>query len=78
MKMLGAILMLVGGITNLVGAVMLLAAAKRVGVGWFIGCLFTILLPFFCIAYWQEARKPFCLWISGFLVAGIGTMIAHR
>ena len=68
-------LFLVGIIINLVGYVMFLVAAKRVSMGWFIGCLFMIVWPFFCFAYFSRAWKPLAVWFAGLLVAGIGTMV---
>jgi hypothetical protein len=58
-----------------VGYVMFLVAAKRVSTGWFIGCLFLIVWPFFCFSHFSRAWKPLVIWLGGLLIAGIGTMI---
>jgi hypothetical protein len=77
-ELFGEILMLVGLIVNIVGSVKFLVAAKRVSTGWFIGCLFCIVWPFFCLTHFSEARKPLLIWFIGFLIAGFGTMMVQH
>jgi hypothetical protein len=68
-------LILVGVIINLVGCVMFWIAAKRVSTGWFIGSLFCVVWPFFLIAHFSRAWRPFTIWLAGLIIAGVGTMI---
>ena len=72
---IGQILVLIGVIITLVGYVRFLVAAKRVSMGWFIGCLFIIVWPFFCFAHFSRAWKPLAVWFVGLIVAGIGALV---
>lgn len=47
------------------------------------GCLWVIivlLLPFgellYILLYWQDAKKPFYLWLVGFLIALVGVLLS--
>ena len=73
---IGETLMLIGLIVNLIGTVKFLVAAARVSTGWFIGCLFCVVWPFFCLAHFSEARKPLLIWFVGLVIAGIGTTMS--
>jgi hypothetical protein len=73
--MLANILILVGVIINFVGCIKFWVAANRVSTGWFIGCLFIVVWPFFLFAHFSQARRPFAIWLVGLIIAGIGTMI---
>lgn len=73
--MLAQALILVGVAINLIGCIMFLVAAKRVSTGWFIGCLFGAVWPFFCIAHFSRAWKPLVIWFAGLVITGIGAML---
>ena len=73
--MFGQALVIVGVIINIVGCIMFWVAAKRVSTGWFIGCLFIVVWPFFLFAHFSRARKPFAIWLVGLFLAAVGTMI---
>ena len=75
MRTLGMSLMVIGCMTNLIGGIMVLVVARRVSSLWFLGCLLSLALPFFVVAYWHIARKPFLIWLAGLLVAGAGSML---
>ncbi|MBL9171735.1 MAG: hypothetical protein JNN07_28655 [Verrucomicrobiales bacterium] len=68
-------LMVIGCLTNLIGGIMILVVAKRVSALWFIGCLLSIAMPIFVVAYWQVARRAFLIWLAGALAAGLASMM---
>lgn len=68
-------LILLGAIINFAGCLMFWIAAKKVSTGWFVGCLFLFVWPFFLIAHFSRAWKPLAVWIAGLLIMAIGTLI---
>jgi hypothetical protein len=68
-------LILVGVIINIVGCIKFWVAANRVSTGWFIGCLFIVVWPFFLFAHFSKAWKPFAIWLAGLIMVGVGMMI---
>jgi hypothetical protein len=60
----------------LVGGVMMLIEAFRVGVLWGLACL---LLPivsiFFLVVHWNVARKPFMVQLCGFALLVVGFVV---
>ena len=73
--MLAEILILIGLVISVVGHLQMWVAARRVSTGWFIVCLCWLLWPFFLVAHFPQARRPFAIWLAGLLIAGIGTML---
>jgi hypothetical protein len=73
--MISELLILAGAIINFVGCVMFWVAAKRVGTGWFIACLTIVGWPFFLVAHFHQALKPFAIWLAGFGLVIIGVVI---
>jgi hypothetical protein len=73
------ILIAVGGVTALVGFIIILMVAFRVSVGWGLVVLFlwwlVIPLVVFLVKYWTEARAGFLLCISGWIVSGVGSFV---
>jgi hypothetical protein len=69
-------LILLGVIINIVGCIKFWVAAKQVSTGWFIGCLFIVVWPFFLFAHFYNAWIQFAIWFAGLIIAGIGTMIS--
>jgi hypothetical protein len=67
-------LILAGVIINFVGCIKFWIAAKQVSTGWFIGCLFIFVWPFFLFAHFSKAWRPFVVWLAGLIIAGVGTM----
>jgi hypothetical protein len=67
--------MLAGSLVYLVGAFKLMIQARQIGPIWFVGCLFSILIPFFCIRYWKQARKPFFILLGGFILMLAGALM---
>jgi hypothetical protein len=68
------ILTFIGAIACLVGAVGLIIDAFHEGIFWGIGCLlFAPVILAFVVFHWDEAKKPFFIWLIGFgmiLLAG--------
>jgi hypothetical protein len=73
--MFAQILILIGLIINIVGLMKFWVAARRVSTGWFIGCLFIVVWPFFLLSHFSKAWRPFAIWIAGLIIAGAGAMI---
>lgn len=74
MEQIAMILVLLGAIACLVGAVGLLIDAFRESIFWGIGCLlFWPVVLAFVVFHWAEAKKAFLIWVAGFaaiLLAG--------
>jgi FtsH-binding integral membrane protein len=77
MIVFGYILLCLGIIIYLFGAVRFLAIAYRHNIWWFLGCLFIpiVSLIFFLLNI-RATAKPFGLQIFGILLAGIGDWMA--
>jgi hypothetical protein len=77
MIVFGYILLCLGIIIYLFGAVRFLAIAYRHNIWWFLGCFFIpiVSLIFFLLNI-RATAKPFCFQICGILLMGIGGMLA--
>lgn len=81
MDALAIVLIIIGTLATVVGSIMLIIAAFRVGVGWGLAYLF---LPFaalfFIIVHWAEARRGFVWSLLGVmvLVGGVFTSPSVR
>ena len=83
MEMLGAVLIIIGGIIALVYTIILIIKAFQTSIWWGLAYL---LIPFaalvFIIVHWQVAKKPFLMSLISipFIVAGMilapDTMVA--
>ena len=73
MEYIGIGLFAIGGITLVVGAIMLLVAAFSESILWGLGCLFIPLVPlvFICM-HWSEAKRPFLIKLAGLGVIFLG------
>jgi hypothetical protein len=73
MGAVAAVLMGLGGLVVLVGAIMMLVAAFKESLMWGLGCL---ILPFvslvFLVMHWQVAKKPFLIQLAGLAVMAVG------
>lgn len=75
METLGAPLIVVGIILVLIGWFMVVVAAFREHVLWGLACLLVKpVLLFYVIAHWDDARKGFLVWLTGFAVMVMGAL----
>ena len=76
MTALGILIILVSVLISLVGSVMLIIVAFRVSVTWGLLVLF---VPFaaliFLVKYWQDAKKPFLISVSGTALQLFGVVV---
>jgi hypothetical protein len=67
-----------GQLMALIGTLWMLFVAFEEGFFWGFGCL---LLPFmiiyFTFAFWSEAKKPFLVWLAGWILVAIGYHMDH-
>lgn len=78
MAILGTLLLTVGGLVTLIGAIWLLITAFQESIVWGL-CSFFI--PFAILAFiglhWNKASKPFFVWLSGFIPYLIGLGLTY-
>jgi hypothetical protein len=74
LNIIAGLLMLGGGVMNVVGAFGLLVAARRAGIGWFFVCLSSFGCLFYSLTYFSLVRKPLFLWLGGLLMFGTGQL----
>ena len=68
---------IIGSITLAVGAVWLLIEAFRISFLWGIACIFIPLVSFiFAISYWDRAKKPFIVYLTGLTILIISVSIS--
>lgn len=74
---MASILMILGSIISLVGAIMVLIVAFKKSIWWGLGSL---LVPFvilvFIVMNWQETSKGFFIMLGGWVLMIIGTIMA--
>jgi fucose permease len=73
--MMALALIVLGNVISLVGCIKFWVAAKSVSMGWFLGCLLIIAWPFFLIAHFSKAWKPFAICLVGLVIIEVGTVI---
>ncbi len=67
MNRFAMMLSLLGAIACLIGAIGLIIDAFREDFFWGLGCLlFAPVVLAFIVFHWQEAKKPFLIWVVGF------------
>ena len=70
-------MLFVGGVLGFIGYVMLLTAAHRRSIPWFLGCL---LVPFAALVFvalnFRTAGKPFAILLIGTVFSAIGCDMA--
>jgi hypothetical protein len=68
-------LLILGMILTVVGGIWLLVVAFQTSVWWGLGSL---LIPFvglvFVFMHWQPSKKPFLIYVVGFVLLAIGAM----
>ncbi|MEZ5383901.1 MAG: hypothetical protein R3F13_00145 [Prosthecobacter sp.] len=73
MNDIGLLLLVAGCIIGLVGQIMFLRVAYRLGFGWLLACLF---IPFFELvvlcAQFAQTRRPLEIFVAGLLIAFLG------
>ncbi len=73
---MGTLLLGLGGIMLFIGWIWLVIEAFKVNILWGIGC---ILLPIidliFAIIHWEVAKKPFGIYLTGFILVVLGTVL---
>ena len=69
------LLLLAGAIVYLIGVFKMMIVARRTGSFWFVGCLFSVLIPFYCILHWPSARKPCYVLLAGILLMLVGALV---
>lgn len=76
MEVIGTILVIVGVIIMIVGGIMLLIVAFKESIWWGLGSIFVpIVALVFLIMHWQKAKKSFFIWLAGFAVSILGTVL---
>lgn len=77
MAFIGMVLTLVGGVTAFVGGIMILIKAFQKSILWGLGSL---IIPFvilvFVILNWEESKQGFLIWLAGFIVIILGTVLS--
>ena len=74
---MGMLILAVGGIVTLVGAIMIWIPAFKEHIGWGIGSvlLFIPIGLIFAFMHWADCKKGFMVWLVGFIVYIIGLVI---
>ena len=79
MAVVGAILLIVGIITSLVGTIWFLTVAFQESIFWGLGCLF---IPFvaliFLFTHWDTAGRPFLLQLAALAPLIFGQIILSQ
>ena len=65
-------LLIAGLVINTLGGTMTLVAARRISTAWFIGCMFGIAWPLFCVVHFRCAWKPLLVWLLGLCLVQMG------
>ena len=77
MEALAAIIMGIGGIITLVGAIWFLVVAFQESIVWGLLCLFIGFVSIiFLILHWREAKKPFLVELAGIGIFIVGNVLA--
>jgi hypothetical protein len=67
-----------GDLLVLIGTIWMLFVAFQESILWGIGCLLIPLVVIvFTIQYWNEAKKPFQVWLAGWILAIISYHMSH-
>jgi hypothetical protein len=76
MEIIGWVIGVAGLVAMLVGSISLIVLAFQQETMWGCACLF---IPFvalvFTIMYWEKARKPFGIWVIGWVIGVIGLLL---
>ena len=75
---IGLVLILGGFVINMAGGTMTLAAARRFSTPWFLGCVFGIGWPLFCVVHFRCAWKPLLIWLLGACLCQMGIELCER
>jgi hypothetical protein len=71
---MGMVILAIGIIIALAGAIWLAVTAFQESVLWGVGCLFCgPVALIFTIMHWQEAKKPFLTYLVGAILAAVGS-----
>ena len=75
---MGLLLVILGLILCLVGSIWILIAAFKVSTLWGLGVLFinTIVTVIFVFLHFEEAKKPFIIWVIGVVLLIVGLIIS--
>ena len=77
METIGMVLLFVGFAVMAVGGLWLLVVAFQQSVGWGLACMF---IPFvvivFLVKFWDDAKKPFFIYLAGLVPYIIGIALA--
>ncbi len=74
---MGTILVLLGGILTLIGAIWLLVEQFKESLLWGFGCLFIPILSLrFVVLHWDEGKKPFAIYLIGLVSLVIGSNLS--
>lgn len=79
MEILGIVLAGVGGLTMVIGGLMLIVAAFRVSIWWglgmFVPILGAIVKVCFLLFHWEEAKTPFLTTLAGVGIGVVGIVL---
>ena len=83
---MGSIIVMIGGLICLVGAIMVLIEAFKTSIVWGLIALFGCGIGFFVFVamHWSQSKKGFLIWLLGFgielvgMVLGGGAAYLHR
>lgn len=74
--MIGSILAILGLVLLIVGGLWLLVKAFQKSILWGLGSLFIgPVLLVFAIMHWEACKKPFLIWLAGFVLAVAGSVL---
>jgi hypothetical protein len=75
---IGNILTFVGAIACVIGEIMMLKIALRLGPGWFIACLLLAPLTWLLLLalHFKQTAKPFAVAVIGLIAAGVGCVMS--
>ncbi|HLN28583.1 MAG TPA: hypothetical protein VK395_12645 [Gemmataceae bacterium] len=73
------VISVIGWLVCLVALIWIVVLAFQESVLWGLGCLFLAPISLvFVIMYWDEARRPFFIWLRGFVLLILGDVLSLR